>query len=181
MLFRSPERERVTDVEVERARTTLLNDMEKAPLDSLAYVRWLGEFASVSDWRLFFVYREHVRKTTTADVQRALDTYLKPANRVLGVFVPTDKPDRADVPAAPDIAAALAEFRSSETVQAGEVFDPTPANIEARVIRHTLANGIKIALLPKKTRGETVQYQLRLHTGDATSLKDMSQIGRAHV
>ena len=162
----SPERERVTDVEVERARTTLLNDMEKAPLDSLAYVRWLGEFASVSDWRLFFVYREHVRKTTTADVQRALDTYLKPANRVLGVFVPTDKPDRADVPAAPDIAAALAAFKSSETLQSGEAFDPTPANIEARVIRRTLANGIKVALLPKKTRGGTVIARLSLYWGD---------------
>ena len=161
-----PARERITDAEVERARTTLLNDMEKAPLDSLAYVRWLGEFASMGDWRLFFLYRERVRKVTTADVQRAAEAYLKPANRVLGQFVPTDKPDRADIPAAPDLALALAELKGSEKVAAGEAFDPTPANIEARVIRRTLANGIKVALLPKKTLGGTVIAQLSLYCGD---------------
>jgi zinc protease len=46
------------------------------------------------------------------------------------------------------------------------VFDPTPANIEARVIRRTLSNGIKVALLPKKTRGGTVIAQMSLYWGD---------------
>jgi zinc protease len=159
-------RERITDAEVERARTTLLNDMEKAPLDSLGYVRWLGEYAAMGDWRLFFLYRERVRQVTTADVQRALETFVRPANRVLGTFVPTDKPQRAEIPAAPDLAAALAAFKGGETVQAGEVFDPTPANIEARLVRRELANGIKLLLLPKKTRGGTVVAQLSLYWGD---------------
>ncbi len=159
-------RERFTDAEVERARTMLLNDMDKAPLDSPGFVRWLGEFASMGDWRLFFLYRERVRKVSTADVQRVADTYLKPANRVLGLFLPTDKPDRAEIPPVPDLAQALAEFKGSETVQAGEAFDPTPANIEARLVRRTLANGIKVALLPKKTRGSTVTARLSLYWGD---------------
>jgi zinc protease len=165
-------REPITDAEVERARTALLNDMEKAPLDSLGYVRWLGEFASMGDWRLFFLYRERVRQATTADVQRALDTYFKPANRVLGTFIPTDKPDRAVIPAAPDLGAAIAGFKGSEAVQAGEAFDPTPQNIEARLIRRTLANGIKVALLPKKTRGGTLTAQLALYWGDEKSKMD---------
>jgi zinc protease len=156
----------INDAEVERARTQLLNDMDKAPLDSPGYVRWLGEFASMGDWRLFFLYRERVRKVTTADVQRIADTYLKPANRVLGMFVPTDRPERAEIPPAPDLAKALAEFKGSESVQAGEVFDPTPANIEARLVRRTLGNGIKVALLPKKTRGGTVVASLSLYWGD---------------
>ena len=162
-------RERITDPEVERARTALLNDMEKAPLESPRYVRWLGEFASMGDWRLFFLYREQLRKVATADVQRVADAYLKPANRVLGLFLPTDKPERAEIPGAPDLAPALAGLKSGETVQAGEAFDPTPANIEARVIRRTLANGIKLALLPRKTRGSTVIVQLSLYWGDEAS------------
>ncbi len=170
-----PGREPVTAAEVERARTTLLNDMDKAPLDSAAYVRWLGEFASMGDWRLFFIYRERVRKVTVADVQRALDTYVRPANRVLGVFVPTDKPVRADIPPAPDLGVTLAELKSGEAVQAGEAFDPTPANIEARVIRRTLANGIKVALLPKKTRGGTVVARLSLYWGDETSKRNRAR------
>jgi zinc protease len=170
-----PGREPVTGAEVERARTTLLKDMDKAPLDSAAYVRWLGEFASMGDWRLFFIYRERVRKVTVADVQRALDTYLRPANRVLGVFVPTDKPERAVIPPAPDLGVTLAELKSGEAVQAGEAFDPTPANIEARVIRRTLANGIKVALLPKKTRGGTVVARLALYWGDEASKRNRAR------
>src|SRR5438132_14420921 len=46
---------------------------------------------------------------------------------------------------------------------------PTPANIEARVIRQTLPGGMKLALLPKKTRGGTVVAQLTLRWGDEHS------------
>ncbi|MGH8747160.1 MAG: M16 family metallopeptidase, partial [Burkholderiales bacterium] len=53
---------------------------------------------------------------------------------------------------------------------AGEAFDPTPARVEARVIRRTLANGIRVALLPKKTRGHTVVARLALHWGDEQSM-----------
>jgi len=170
-----PGREPVTGVEVERARTTLLNDMEKAPLDSAGYVRWLGEFASMGDWRLFFIYRERVRKTSVADVQRVLDTYIRPANRVLGVFAPTDNPARAVIPPVPALDATLAELKSGEAVQQGEAFDPTPANIEARVIRRSLSNGIKVALLPKKTRGGTVVARLALYWGDEASKRNRAR------
>lgn len=165
-------REPISGAEVERARTSLLNEIEKTQLDSAALWRYLPEFAAMGDWRLFYLYRDRLRKVTTADVQRAADTYLKAANRVLGVFVPTAQPDRATIPSTPDITAALDAYRSSERVDAGEAFDPTPQNIEARVIRKTLANGIKVALLPKKTRGGTVVAQLALYWGDEKSKTD---------
>ncbi len=165
-------REPVTDAEVERARTALLNEIEKMQLDSASMWRYLPEFAAMGDWRLFYLYRDRMRKVTTADVQRAVDTYLKPANRVLGMFVPTTKPERVAIPAAPDLRAELDAYRGSESVDAGETFDPTPQNIEARVIRRTLANGIKVALLPKKTRGGTVVAQLSLYWGDEKSKMD---------
>ena len=159
-------REPIADAEVERARTALLNDMERVALDSAGFVRWLSEFAAMGDWRLFFLYRDRLRKARTADVQRVADAYLKPANRVLGMFLPTAQPERASIPASPDLAAALDAYRSSESVDAGEAFDPSPANIELRMIRKTLANGIRVALLPKKTRGGAVNAQLALYWGD---------------
>jgi zinc protease len=165
-------REPITDAEVDRARTSLLNDMEKTQLESSALWRTLPEFAALGDWRLFYLYRDRMRKVTTADVQHALDAYIKPANRVLGTFVPTQQPDRATIPPAPDLAAALESYRGSESVDAGEAFDPTPQNIEARVVRKTLANGIKVALLPKKTRGGNVIAQLSLYWGDEKSKAD---------
>ena len=157
--------------EVERARTSLLNDFEKTQLETGAFVRALSEFGAIGDWRLFFLYRERLRKVTPADVQRVAQRYLKPANRVLGTFVPTDSPDRAEIPPSQEWVAALDAFKGeSEGVRLGEAFDPSPKNIESRVVRRELSNSIRAALLPKKTRGGRVVVNLALHWGDEKSL-----------
>src|SRR5207247_691200 len=95
---------------------------------------------------------------------------LKESNRTLGQFIPTKNPDRAEIPATPDTAVLLKDFKGGEMVSQGEVFDPTPANIEARIIRSKLPNGAKLALLPKKTRGGTVMAQITMRFGDEKSL-----------
>ena len=157
--------------EVERARTALLNDFEKTQLDTGAYVRALSEFTAIGDWRLFFLYRERLKQVTLADVQRVAEHYLKPANRVLGTFVPTDAPDRADIPPSQEWQAALNAFKGeSQGVRLGEAFDPSPKNIESRVVRKNLSNGIRAALLPKTTRGGRVIATLALHWGDEKTL-----------
>src|SRR5207247_11241980 len=81
-------KDRITAEEVARARTALLNDFEKSQLDTGAFVRALSEFSAMGDWRLFFLYRERLRKLGLEDVQRVAEHYFKPAKRVLGVFVP---------------------------------------------------------------------------------------------
>src|SRR5205807_8677644 len=48
-------------------------------------------------------------------------------------------------------------------------FDPSPLNIESRMTR-TESSGIKLALLPKKTRGGKVVAQMVLRYGDERSL-----------
>jgi zinc protease len=165
-------KDKITAEEVERARTALLNDFEKSQLETGAFVRALSEFAAIGDWRLFFLYRDRLRKVSLEDVQRAAERYLKPANRVLGVFVPTEQPDRAEIPAATGLDEALAAYRGddSKSLALGEAFDPSPANIESRVVRRQLANGINAALLSKKTRGGRVVVNLALHWGDEKSL-----------
>ncbi|TMG86308.1 MAG: insulinase family protein [Betaproteobacteria bacterium] len=62
------------------------------------------------------------------------------------------------------------DYKGDAPLAAGETFDPTPANLEARTQRFTLGSGMKVALLPKKTRGATVQLNLRLHQGDERAL-----------
>lgn len=159
----------VRDDEVERARTALLADLDRIQVDAGTLVRWLAEFQAMGDWRLLYLYRDRLRAVTTAEVRRVAAAYLKPANRVLGAFVPTAQPERAEIPQRPDLEAALAGFKGSATVTQGEAFDASPANIEARVQRRVLANGIKVALLPKKTRGGNVVAQLSLNWGDEAS------------
>jgi zinc protease len=158
--------------EVERARTRLLNDIELTLADSRELTMALSECAGIGDWRVFFLHRDRLKKTTAADVQAAATRYLKPANRTLGMFLPTRSPERADIPAVPDLAAVLKDYRGSAATAQGEDFNPTPANIEARVIRKTLSGGMRLALLPKKTRGGTVVAQLALRWGDEQSKMD---------
>jgi zinc protease len=160
----------VTEAEVERARVRLLNDFEKVERDSGQLVSALAEYAALGDWRLFYLYRDRLRKVTLADVQGAAERYFKRSNRVLGVFVPTPQPDRAEIPPAPDVAAEVKDYRGGETVELGERFDPTPQNIERRLVRRKLANGIDVALLPRQTRGARVLARLGLHYGDEKSL-----------
>ena len=162
--------DKVRAEELERARTALLNDFEKVQLDTGALVRALSESIAVGDWRLFFLYRDRLRKVTLEDVQRVADQYLKPANRVLGEFIPTERPDRAEIPPTPDLQSALAGYKGGAEVRLGEAFDASPKNIESRISRKTLSNGIRAALLPKQTRGGRVVAALTLHWGDEKSL-----------
>ena len=158
-----------TDEEVELSRKRLLNDVELTLADSRELTMALSECAGMGDWRILFLYRDRLKKVTAADVQAAATHYLKSSNRTLGMFLPTAAPDRAEIPAVPDLALALKDYRGSDAVAQGEDFNPTPANIEARVIRKTLPGGMKLALLPKKTRGGTVVVQLALQWGDERS------------
>ncbi|MBI3651116.1 MAG: insulinase family protein [Acidobacteria bacterium] len=158
-----------TTEEVARARTALLKIYDlilRAP-DRVGLV--LSEWMGMGDWRLFFLHRDRLRKVTPEEVQRVAAAYLKTSNRTLGLFIPTAKPDRAEIPATPDIAAALKDYKGEAVIAAGEAFDPSPANIEARTTR-TNAGALKLALLPKKTRGNTVVASLTLHFGDEKSL-----------
>ena len=55
-------------------------------------------------------------------------------------------------------------------VAAGEAFDTSPANIESRVVRSTLPDGMKMSLLSRKTRGGTVVASVTMRFGDEKSL-----------
>jgi zinc protease len=159
----------VTDEEVQRARLKIQNDVENLLSNSRGLAITLSEFVAMGDWRLLFWYRDRIGTVTREDVQRVAVTYLRPANRTLGIFVPRDKAERVDIPAAPDVAAMLKDFSGGAEVAAGEAFDPTPANLEARVIRRELPGGMKLALLPKRTRGGKVNAAMVLRWGDEKS------------
>ncbi len=162
-------RQPVTDTEVEQARTRLLNEIEMVMTNSRSLALTLSETIAMGDWRMLFLHRDRLRAVTTAQVQGAAERYFKSSNRTLGMFVPTPAPDRAEIPAAPDVAALLRDYRGQSVVSQGERFEPTPTNIEARTIRRELPGGLKLVLLPKKTRGSTVVAQLSLRWGDESS------------
>jgi zinc protease len=160
----------VTAEEVERAKTKLLSRIEMMFRQVDRVGLQLSEYMAAGDWRLIFLYRDAIRKVTPADVQRVAATYLKPSNRTVGTFIPEAKPDRTQVPAAPDVAALVKDYKGEAQVAAGEAFDASPANIDSRTKRGQEPNGLKYGLLQKSTRGNSVQMKIRLRMGDEQSL-----------
>jgi zinc protease len=163
--------------EVDRAKARILKNIELAQTNSQNMARMLGGYAGDGDWRSFFLMRDEVGKVTPADVVRVAKAYLKPSNRTMGEFIPTASPDRAEIPPTPDAASRFKDYKGGEAVQQGEVFDPTPQNIEARVVRATLPNGLKLVMFPKKTRGGTVAASINIRFGDEKSLFGKSTAG----
>ncbi len=154
-----------TAEEVERGKTTLLRNIELNLNNSQMVGLWLSEWEAMGDWRLLFLYRDRLRAVTPAAVQQAATRYLLPSNRTLGMFIPTAAPVRAEIPAAPDVAALVRDYKGDTARVAGEAFDPSPENIERRVARSTMAGGLKMALLSKRTRGQSVNVVLRFRYG----------------
>jgi zinc protease len=159
-----------TPEEVERARTALLKSFELTLNNSERLGLVLSEWIGMGDWRLCFLFRDRVKQVTPEDVARVAAAYLKPSNRTVGLFVPTPQPERAEVPAAPDVAALVADYKGGEALAQAEAFDPSPATIDARTERLTLASGARVALLPKTTRGGAVVASLTFRFGDEASL-----------
>ena len=157
--------------EVERVRAALLKERELTAADSKQLAIQLSEWAAQGDWRLYFLHRDRLEALTVEQVSEAAAKYLKPDNRTVGLFEPTSAPDRTQVPRLSSLREALEGYRGRGDVNAGEQFDTSPANIDARTELVTLRSGIKAALLAKQTRGNTVTVKLTLRYGTLASLK----------
>lgn len=168
----------ITQAELDRAKQNANKQIQLVVNDTAKLSIALTESMAAGDWRLFFIDRDLTEKATVADVQAAAIKYLKSSNRTLGRFIPTDTADRTEVPSTPDVAALVKDYKGKAVVAQGEAFDTSPANIEARTQRSTLANGMKLALLPKKTKGETVSVNLRINLGAEASLQGKAEIGQ---
>jgi zinc protease len=169
----------VTQEEVDRARQAILKDRELALHDPNDIGIELSEWAAQGDWRLFFLHRDRIEKVTPAEVKDVAARYLTASNRTVGFFVPTTKPERTPIPETPDVAALVNSYtgRKSESA-AGEAFDVAPEAIEARVQRPDPIGGVKVALLPKNSRGGAVQLRLTIRYGNAENLRGLSEAGR---
>ncbi|WP_194778053.1 M16 family metallopeptidase [Pararhodonellum marinum] len=167
----------ITEAEVERAKNTLIKQIELSFNSSENIGLQLSEYIGAGDWRLLFIMRDRIKEVNQADVQRVAETYLKPDNRTIGMFKPVEKPDRTKIPGEVDIAALVEGYTGGESIALGEEFDPTPSNIDSRTEKYELANGMKVALLPKKTRGESVNFMATLRFGNEDNLKNQGKAG----
>jgi zinc protease len=166
----------VTPEEVNRARQQILKAREMAATDTSRIAISLSEWAAQGDWRLYFLHRDRIEKVTPEAVQSAAARYLKQNNRTVGLFLPTFKVERVDVPPTPDLQGLVSNYQGRAAIAEGEEFDATPANVEARVKREQLPEGIKVTLLPKQARGEEVHLLLTLRYGNEQNLKGYESV-----
>ena len=160
----------ITPAEVDRVRAKALRDFDERIADPARMGIALSESVALGDWRLVFLERDRWRAVTAADVQRVAEAYLKSSNRTVATFVPDAKPDRAPLPPAVDVAAMVKDYKGDPAAATGEIFDATPSNLDGRTQRFALQNGMKVALLPKKTRGGTFRFRIDVHQGSEKSL-----------
>jgi zinc protease len=161
----------VTAEEVNRARQQILKQRQMAANNTAQIGVSLSEWAAQGDWRLYFLHRDYIEQVTPEAVQAAAAHYLQRNNRTVGMFIPTEKAERIAVPPTPDVAALVADYKGRNAIAEGEAFEATAENIEARAQRSDLPEGIKVTLLPKKTRGQEAHLLLTLRYGNEENLK----------
>jgi len=162
-------KEPITEAEVARLRAKAAKYYDDILSDPRKFGVAISEAVALGDWRLFFLQRDRYRDVTAADVQRVALDYFKRSNVTIGEFIPDAAPDRAPVPPTVDVAALVKDYKGDAAATAGETFDTSIANLDARTQRFALPNGMKVALLSKKTRGEAVSFQLSMHFADEKS------------
>ncbi len=173
-------REPITAEELERARTKWRKGWDEAFTNPETIGISLSESVAQGDWRLFFLTRDRVGSATLADVQRVAEQRLLPSNRTLGTYLPSDQAQRAPAPVRVDVVAELKSLKPQGAEAAVEAFEATPANIDRRTQRFDLG-GLRVALLPKGTRGGSVQATLNLHFGNETTLFGQGEIAETVV
>jgi len=158
-----------TEAEMTRIRVSNANAYEKLLSDHQRIGIALSNVLALGDWRLLFAGRDQVDKITSQQVAAAAAKYFRRDNRTVGLFIPEDQPQRSEIPATPSVESALQAYQPRAAIATGEAFDTSPANLDQRT-QHLRVGGLKLALLPKKTRGQTVSVRIKLNWGDAQTL-----------
>ena len=165
-----------TAEQVKRAKDGILKNFELNQRDANRVGLLMSSYIAQGDWRLGYIYRDRVEQVTVDDVVRVAEQYFKPQNRTVGRFYPVAEPDRADIPEVNDLSAYLDGYEGREAIAEGEEFDPSYDNIDGRTASGTLGanDNIEFMVLPKETRGNSVNAQLVVRFGTLDS-----QMGRS--
>ena len=168
-----------TEEEVKRAKDRILKNFELGQRNANRVGLTMSAYIAQGDWRLGFINRDRTEQVTPEDVLRVAQEYFKPSNRTTGRFWPTDEPDRAEIPEVKDLSIVLDGYEGREAIAEGEEFDPSYDNIDGRTLKGKLGKkeNIEYSLLPKETRGNSVQASMNARFGNLQDLKGRAAAG----
>ncbi len=166
----------ITPEETERAKNKYLKYFEQTYQNSDRVGLTLSEYISKGDWRLVFAFRDQLEKVTADDMNRVVRDYFKPSNRTVGLFRPEANPDRAKIPATPDISEMMKGYKGKEALALADEFDPAPLSIQSKLKTGEIPGGAKYVFLNKTTRGNAVNLNMSLRIGNEKALEGKSTI-----
>jgi zinc protease len=158
-----------TQEELTRAKNIWLRGFDQLIADPQHLGIALSEYVALGDWRLLFLRRDGIKAASLADVNSFATSFFLRSNRTVGTFIPTTDPVRAPALGRVDVAAELKDYQGQAQVATGEAFDSSPENLGKRT-EFSKIGGIRLGLLPKKSRGGKVVVRVSLRFGDEKSL-----------
>ena len=80
--------EEIDEKELQKVKNIIVTQMIYVRDSPFGVVNVIGEFESLSDWKLYIDLPKMVEKVTAADVKRVATTYFTEDNRTVGWFIP---------------------------------------------------------------------------------------------
>ena len=169
--FANVAKEPITEAEVARVRARAAKNFDDAIADPQAFGVAISESIALGDWRLFFLAarplsRRHAgrRAARRARLSQALEPH---GRRVHARCQARPRAGAADGRRRGDGQGLQGRHRRGRPARRSIRRPPT--STRARSASRS-PNGMKVALLPKKTRGEAVSFNVALHFGDEKSV-----------
>ncbi len=157
--------------ELRRFQARALVEHERLVRSPQELAHSLGIFSTLGDFRLLFLLRDRTARLDVVTVQQAAKRYLTRQNRTVAQFIPEELPPIKHARPAVDVATMLKDFRGGAKVQPGEPFAQTPTQVAQRVIEKKLPMGMRLFMVPKRTRGQQVELALHLELGSSESVR----------
>lgn len=157
----------ITEDELKRSRSNIMNQLDQLSRNSGVMGTYMSEFIGAGDWRLSFIHRDRIENTSLGQVNAAVQKYFIPTNRTIGTFIPTDAPERAEIPHTEGVQDLVTSYKGKKAMDVGEDFDVAYDNIQNRLDAGMLPNsGIEYGFIEKANRGETVTLSLAIRAGN---------------
>ena len=161
-----------TQEDLTRAKSKLLKQIADRKNNTIDYTISLTEIIGAGNYKLGFLYRDHVEKLTLADIKNVAQKYFKSNNRTIGLFVPTANEMRVKptefLPA--QISSLTSGYKGKDLEKEATPFEATIANLKKNLSEGLLLNGMKYGLINKEVKGEKIMATFKLPFGNEKDL-----------
>ncbi|MEN2434485.1 pitrilysin family protein [Weeksellaceae bacterium A-14] len=168
-----------TEEDLKRAKAKLLKQIDNIKNNTVNYAISLTEIIGAGDYRLSFLYRDHVENLKLEDIKATAQKYFRSNNRTIGIFRPSSEEIRVFPKEFRDeqIAALTKDYKGKAPEKEPAPFEASIANLKKNLTEGILSNGMKYGLINKELKGEKVQGTFRFMVGNEKDLLGKSTVG----